>query len=77
MAEINNKLGVTVESSVSITKGKTTEITVPARKRVSYNIGIKKRVYQVHVTHQFTTCNVTQTFAKVTVPDNYVETKNT
>ncbi|KND26542.1 hypothetical protein [Streptomyces acidiscabies] len=77
VAEINSKFSVTVEGSVSIERGKITAIDVPARKRVSYKIGIKKRTYQVYVTHQFSTCKVTNTWAKVTVPDSYVETKNT
>ncbi|MCM2390756.1 hypothetical protein [Streptomyces albipurpureus] len=56
---------------------KTTMIIVLARKRVSYKIGIKKRVYQVYVSHQFRSCNVSNYWAKVTVPDSYMETKNT
>ena len=52
-------------------------IIVPARKRVSDKIGIKKRVYQVYVSHQFRSCNVSHYWAKVTVPDPYTENKNT
>ncbi|MBO7935047.1 MULTISPECIES: hypothetical protein [Streptomyces] len=77
VAEINSKMGVSVEAGVSIAKGKTTMIVVPARKRVSYKIGIKKRVYQVAVSHQFRSCAVSNSYAKVTVADSYTETKNT
>ncbi|MFJ2610221.1 hypothetical protein ACIQOU_29865 [Streptomyces sp. NPDC091279] len=77
VGEINSKFGVTVEASVSIELGKSTMIVVPAHKRVSYKVGIKKRVYQVYVTHQLRNCKVTNTWAKVTVPDSYTETKNT
>jgi hypothetical protein len=77
VAEINSKFSVTVEAGVSIAKGKTMMVVVPARKRVSYKTGIKKRVYQVYVSHQFRSCHVTNTWAKVTVADPYTETKNT
>ncbi|MFE9220526.1 hypothetical protein [Streptomyces lavendulae] len=75
-AEISSKLGVSVEASVSISKGKTTTVVVPARKRVTYKIGIKKREYQVYVTHQFRNCHVSNSWAKVTVADSYTETWN-
>lgn len=75
-AEISSKLGVSVEASVSISKGKSTMIVVPARKRVSYKVGIKKREYQVYVTHQFRSCHVSNYWAKVTVADSYTETWN-
>ncbi|GAA1560740.1 MULTISPECIES: hypothetical protein [Streptomyces] len=75
-AEISSKLGVSVEASVSIAKGKTVMIEVPARKRVNYKIGIKKREYQVYVTHQSRNCRVTNSWAKVTVADSYTETWN-
>ncbi|MFC4608967.1 hypothetical protein [Streptomyces maoxianensis] len=77
VAEINAKGSVTVEASASISVGKSTMVIVPARKRVSYKIGIKKRVYQVYVSHQSRNCKVTNTYAKVTVADSYTETKNT
>ncbi|MGW7364328.1 hypothetical protein ACWGI8_13085 [Streptomyces sp. NPDC054841] len=76
VAEINAKLGVSVEASVKISKGRSVMVIVPARKRVAYKIGIKKRVYQVYVSHQQTNCRVTHTWAKVTVPDNTTETRN-
>ncbi|MGA5100815.1 hypothetical protein ACPCAC_26050 [Streptomyces lavendulocolor] len=76
VGEINAKGSVTVEASASIARGKTTMIVVPARKRVAYKIGIKKRVYQVYVSHQTRNCKVTNTYAKVTVADSYTETKN-
>lgn len=75
-AEISSKLGVSVEASASIAKGKTVMIEVPARKRVNYKIGIKKREYQVYVTHQARNCRVTNTWAKVTVANSYTETWN-
>ncbi|WP_332757305.1 hypothetical protein [Streptomyces sp. MT206] len=75
-AEISSKLGVSVEASASISKGKSTMIVVPAHKRVTYKIGIKKRVYQVYVTHQFRSCHLSNYWAKVTVADSYTETWN-
>ncbi|QES55340.1 hypothetical protein DEJ51_15025 [Streptomyces venezuelae] len=75
-AEISSKLGVSVEGSVTITRGKTTMIVAPARKRINYKIGIKKRVYQVYVTHQSRNCRVSNHWAKVTVADSYTETWN-
>lgn len=77
VAEINGKFGLSVEGSVSVSQGKSSMIVVPARKRVSYKVGIKKRVYQVYVSHQFSSCNVSNYWAKVTVADHYTETKNT
>ncbi|MFJ6985258.1 MULTISPECIES: hypothetical protein [unclassified Streptomyces] len=77
VGEINSKFSLTVEAGVSIARGKTTMVVVPARKRVSYKIGIKKRVYQVYVSHQFRSCQVAHSWAKVTVPDSYTETRNT
>ncbi|MET9518747.1 hypothetical protein [Streptomyces sp. NPDC002994] len=77
VGEINAKTSLTVEAGVSIAKGKSVTVIVPARKRVSYKIGIKKRVFQVAVAHRWSNCTVDNSFAKVTVADHYTETRNT
>ncbi|MET9518738.1 hypothetical protein [Streptomyces sp. NPDC002994] len=77
VGEINARTSLTVEAGVSISMGKSVMVVVPARKRVSYKIGIKKRVFQVAVAHRWSNCQVDNSFAKVTVADHYTETRNT
>lgn len=76
VAEINKQLETSVEASWTITAGKQVTVTVPARKRVKYTVGILKRTFKVTQTHRYSTCKTKKVEGTVTAADPYTLVRN-
>lgn len=76
VAEINEKVGVSVSVNAAYTTSTTFSVTAPAHTKISYKDGIAKRTYHVTVIQTYTNCDQRRTSGTVVAADNYSEVKN-
>lgn len=73
VAEVNAKLGVSVNETMAITTSETFTINVGPYTSVTYKDGLVQRTYDVHIVYTYSNCSARDTYGQVSAPDGQTD----